>query len=351
MKKIFSGYYNYTEEEFRQLWEKGLIVFDTNVLLDLYRLPPDTVEYLFKIMEKIKNQLWLPYHVAFEFHNNFYNIIAKQAFEYKEAIVDIDNLKKKFDSQNHPFLPKTLNKKADDLFKQLKSALRKKEKGINELLRNNEYKDRIAAFFQDKIGECFSQEMLKNIYSEGSERYNKRIPPGYKDKPEKKGNDVYGDLVIWKELLNKAKQSDKDIIFITRDSKEDWFLVINGATLGPRPELITEFKKESGKNFYIYNTIRFIEYCQKYFEIGKNEKALAEFKEFVQSAINTADSLGKMVAKLSGAASTSANPTVYELLGINSKAQPSTSASSEDIYSMGKTKGESTTSAPPEENK
>ncbi len=37
MKGIFKGYHQPTEEEFSQLWRNALFVFDTNVLLNLYR--------------------------------------------------------------------------------------------------------------------------------------------------------------------------------------------------------------------------------------------------------------------------------------------------------------------------
>jgi hypothetical protein len=40
MKDIFRGYYKLDDDEFKQLWKKAVFIFDTNVLLNLYRYQP-----------------------------------------------------------------------------------------------------------------------------------------------------------------------------------------------------------------------------------------------------------------------------------------------------------------------
>ena len=38
MKNMFKQYdYNFTEQEYRHIWENSLFIFDTNILLNLYR--------------------------------------------------------------------------------------------------------------------------------------------------------------------------------------------------------------------------------------------------------------------------------------------------------------------------
>jgi hypothetical protein len=39
MRNAFYGYYPPTAQELETLWLQGTVVFDTNVLLNLYRLP------------------------------------------------------------------------------------------------------------------------------------------------------------------------------------------------------------------------------------------------------------------------------------------------------------------------
>ncbi|MFB4367338.1 PIN-like domain-containing protein, partial [Bacillus sp. LR_6] len=53
----------------------------------------------------------------------------------------------------------------------------------------------------------------------------------------------YGDLIIWKSILHKAKEDGVSIVFTTSDSKEDWWALDESKNiLHPRDELISEFK-------------------------------------------------------------------------------------------------------------
>ncbi|MDC5679235.1 PIN-like domain-containing protein, partial [Acinetobacter baumannii] len=64
MKEQFKGFYNLEEKEFEELWNNGIFIFDTNVLLNLYRYQYDTRDALLKVMEKLTNRVWIPYHVG-----------------------------------------------------------------------------------------------------------------------------------------------------------------------------------------------------------------------------------------------------------------------------------------------
>jgi len=85
------------------------------------------------------------------------------------------------------------------------------------------------------------------------------MPPGFMDtNKDKKGGFLYGDLIIWKEIIAFAHKNKKDILFVTNDTKKDWFE--NDLF---HPKLIEEFKKEtkqniigiSAKTFYEHTSI------------------------------------------------------------------------------------------------
>ena len=46
MKDKFLGYYWSDEDYENEVWENGMLVVDTNVLLDIYRVSPDTSDDL-----------------------------------------------------------------------------------------------------------------------------------------------------------------------------------------------------------------------------------------------------------------------------------------------------------------
>src|SRR5262249_1713579 len=98
----------------------------------------------------------------------------------------------------------------------------------------------VTALFAGKVGPSYSTEQLQQIYSEGEARYARNTPPGYMDIKEKEGIERYGDLILWRQLLDYARLQRKPLIFITGDTKEDWWLSNEGKTIGPRPELVQE---------------------------------------------------------------------------------------------------------------
>jgi hypothetical protein len=73
-----------------------------------------------------------------------------------------------------------------------------------------------------------------------------------KDKDDPTARDKYGDLLIWKQMLKQAKETGKDVVFVSRDVKEDWWeLDKDKKPVRPRPELFREFREETGKNLIV----------------------------------------------------------------------------------------------------
>ena len=79
MKNRFAEYYKPTEAEVQDLWNTATIVFDTNVLLDLYRYDATTRDEVIQIITFYKERLWIPYQVGWEFHRNRKVVIKQNA--------------------------------------------------------------------------------------------------------------------------------------------------------------------------------------------------------------------------------------------------------------------------------
>src|SRR5216683_7745877 len=86
MRKLFPGYYGLSDEQLSDLWEKSIFVFDTNILLHIYRYKPETRErFFFEILEKLKSRIWIPYQVAHEFQKQRLAVMEEQANAYDEV--------------------------------------------------------------------------------------------------------------------------------------------------------------------------------------------------------------------------------------------------------------------------
>ena len=219
-----------------EVLKENIIVFDTNALLDIYRYSNKNRNKFFEILSKVKNDLYLPHQVGEEFFNNRVNVIKNKIDEEKKII---DNFKKAFSAvenmlayKDNKELLKKIQEKNNEIIK-----LIEKERGItsDHILKNDEVLDKILDIFDKKINEKLADEKLKEIREEGKKRFENKIPPGYKDtSKETAGKDPYGDLIIWKEIMDISKSKNKNILFVSNDTKDDWVDKYNGMVIGPK---------------------------------------------------------------------------------------------------------------------
>jgi len=263
MKNIFKEYHQFTEQEFQQLWKDCLFVLDTNTLLNMYRYSRATVDDYFNVLREIKNnnQLWIPFQVGYEFYENRINVISEYEKSYDEILLIIEKAKIDIEAKykDHPFLDlgkikEMMNRGLSGVEEKIKQA----KKDHPKWLEKDEVLEKLNQIFEGNIGKNYEEQKLNEIKKEGKERYEKKIPPGFKDgkKPEDK---KYGDLILWYQIIDKAKESKKPIILISGDVKEDWWLEKDGKRLMPLPQLKKELLNKSGVDFHIYTADRFLE--------------------------------------------------------------------------------------------
>jgi len=71
------------------MWKESIFVFDSSVLLNIYRYTPETREDFFRLLEKLKKRIWIPHQVALEYLEQRENVISQQQIIYN----DIDEIK------------------------------------------------------------------------------------------------------------------------------------------------------------------------------------------------------------------------------------------------------------------
>ncbi|QIR36313.1 DUF4935 domain-containing protein [Tolypothrix sp. PCC 7910] len=287
MKDLFPGHFRRSEQEWQSLWEKAKIVLDTNFLLDLYRYSEGTRKEIFEILNSIKDRLFIPYQVAFEFMQNRLDVIAEQGKSYDLAISNLQKINGDFNNnKRHPFIEPSLLQELNELISKLIEDLTQGKALFDKLLVKDSIINEIADLFEGKVGNPLSDEDFKNLCDEGEDRYKRLIPPGYKD-ISKPVPDKFGDLIIWKQIIALARNNKCDIIFITNDVKEDWWWTFNGKKIGPRHELVQEIKKEADCEFYIYLPDNFIKYSGQYLQSSVEQQVIDEIKEISKKSTET----------------------------------------------------------------
>ncbi len=284
MKSKFSEYFKLSDKDFENLWDEALFILDTNILLNLYRYSDQTKEDFFKIFERIKDRVWIPHQAAYEFFKNRLVAISDQEKAYSDAIEALKSIEKEFkNSRQHPFLTNKLFEKFSTLCQEVYEALEQSVKIHKNRIRNDDILNKLEKLFTNNVGDEFDQQTLDILYKEGEERYKNKIPPGYKDDGKPGKLEKYGDLVIWKQFLAKAKENNQSVIFITDDRKEDWWLIFKGETISPRPELIKEFQQVTDHLFYMYQPDQFLKYAGEHFKEKIDDNTLEEIQELRES--------------------------------------------------------------------
>jgi hypothetical protein len=112
---------------------------------------------------------------------------------------------------------------------------------------------------------------LEEARAEAARRAAKRIPPGYMDAGKAEG-DPAGDYLIWRQLMTEAKTRRLPVVFITDDTKEDWYRTDQNIPLGARYELREEMMREAGVLLLMITTKTFIDYAKKYLNAEFSEE-------------------------------------------------------------------------------
>ncbi|MYM74074.1 DUF4935 domain-containing protein [Duganella sp. FT134W] len=285
MKNLFPGYYRPTKDEVDTLWAKGTFVFDTSVLLNLYSYPEQAREDVLNLLKEVAPATWIPYQVMLEFHRNRYarinsgngplmkleTDILKMSRDVKGGFKAIDYERRNTGVRDLTQRLENFQVTCDSLIEALKVAKNRLPKpGLHD-----EIAAELATIYEnkDKVGlPPKNQDELQSIFKEGEIRFAAKIPPGFadartKDAVYRSGGLTYearfGDLVVWKQLISHVKASElKHVVFITAERKDDWWLKGEGKDdiLGPLPELVDEFVRETSVDFFwLYSIDEFLE--------------------------------------------------------------------------------------------
>lgn len=266
---------------------ENLLVLDTNYLLDIIQLPTTVSKKYIEALEKVKENIYIPYLVALEFNfkkSSLKKGKIKKIRKYKNEIEQsVVNIKKKIDEidlvdkeEKEIFTNEPL-KITEDYLAELKKIIDNKVSSmITE--EENELYERLISIIENKVGNKYSQEWIDKIEKEGEVRYEQNIPPGFNDSSKEDEIDSlrmygdikycrkYGDLIIWKDIIEYSKEytkMGKKVVFITNDGKakqkRDLLYKVDDLTVGPDIHLMNELYMEANKELHILNNLRFVQ--------------------------------------------------------------------------------------------
>lgn len=311
MKDLFKGFYNPSETQLEEAWrnENTLFVLDTNVLLNLYGYAQQTRDDFFGLLEVLGHKLWLPYQVALEYQRNRLEVIRDEKAVFTKIHDNLDKIEKVFKQDFENLALKRrfprLHENTDKLHKEISKSIAAYKKSVTywdekqPCVRSHDpIRTKLNELTEGKIGNPpVDQGWLDNLYQEGNDRYENKTPPGFKDRDKSsaphstftynglKYERQYGDLILWQQLIEKAKdESIRNVIFVTDDSKEDWWFILESRgkkKIGPHADLQSEIYRETNLNlFQMYNTSTFLESGKEILDLGVHDSSIQETNAF-----------------------------------------------------------------------
>ncbi len=315
MKGLFPGYSHLSYQDKQTAWSQAIFVFDTNVLLNLYRYRENARKEWLNMLVNLSERVWIPYQVALEFQRNRLSVIAEQNQSFVSVPNTIEKAKSALFSEinklnlakRHAVIdPEPLISDLDRLINEFIGRLSPLEEQQQKLTEADPLQAQIEELFDNRVGKPpRDQKTIDALYREAEERFKLGIPPGFED-AKKDGaynhdgityKQKYGDYLVWQQLLDYAKENNKEcIIFITDDGKVDWWQRINGKTIGPRPELTNEARHSAQiKTFLMYDPEGFLKYAQTVLEAPVSQETIEEVREV--SDFNRSESISDTITE------------------------------------------------------
>ncbi|MDL4818931.1 PIN-like domain-containing protein [Actinomadura opuntiae] len=285
LRDRFPGYFPPDDEEIKHFITQGLVAFDTNALLDVYRLNNRARKQYLAALQSLETRLWIPNRVGQEFLERRLSIIKecstaneKLKEELKQRFEDISrNLRefgkrRGFSVNQMSSLEMMISKANGDIIGRA-CEYYKFGLSVDSSVKGDAILDSLERVLTDKVGA--ELDNLKAHRLEGERRIENTIPPGYSDR-KKEPERAIGDYLIWRQLMNEAARRRLPVTLVTNDRKPDWVREDLGKKVGPRPELVAEMKLESGMPFFLINVQTFLLYSRRYLGVKVSDSTVQQ---------------------------------------------------------------------------
>lgn len=294
MNKYFPGYYPLEGDDANELWNNGVIVLDSSILLGLFCIKQDLAAKILDIFEKdsIKNKLWISYDSAWHYHKFVNEVIMKQ-------IVSIDKMKYLLnqavglakDDLCYPHFSSETFAGLEGIVDTLNSACDSQKEAQKNMLYNHELKQRIDRLFSDRVGVPYEIAQLEELYIQGESRYTTLIPPGYTTSIYEDKRLRYHDFIVWQQMIKHAMNAHKNIVMCTARLTEDWFYTIDGTPVISNSQIVNEFQEEAHQSFRCYSLNIFLDELREHNLITEEERSSIPEEIKLSIDINSNDSM------------------------------------------------------------
>lgn len=258
--------------DYARVFQSGLVVLDTNVLLNLYRSNERTRQDTFAVLTKLRDQLWVPHQVLAEFWRNreLKSVRHHHSTKAKETGTALDKARRSAQDAVERWVKDVRLKQDEDVtvkIDQGMKALARTLDDLREIIEGQAEKDALSGtaethtdpvltelepLLAGRIGAPLPSGEYDKAVQEAQKRADEEVPPGYEDFRNKSPEQAAGDYLLWVQLLQEAEARGCDVLLVTGDVKKDWWHTRDGdIPARPRVELVQELRERAGSRLYM----------------------------------------------------------------------------------------------------
>jgi predicted nucleic acid-binding protein len=305
-------------EDARELfYSTGMIVLDTNVLLDLYRYTPEAREEVLQALKRVAGRLWMPYQVGLEFvrgrnkvihdrtrllsavaqqvrqsFDQAWQDIASASAQVKQLLAnhandhagqrELDELinRKSFQKLTDPWMTELISR-AEQIRNSQDVQLGSLVAGPDSVLHQ------VAELYEDRIGKPPSNaDLQRRVEKAARFRYPNRIPPGFADSAKSTNLAAAGDFLLWEEVVRQASDlpTPRKVLFVSSDAKEDWYEPSTpGRRKQPWPHLFEEMRRRSQADLLLVRPQDFFKDIREYLNADITQSTVEEIEKAADS--------------------------------------------------------------------
>jgi hypothetical protein len=308
----FEHFLTPSARDYETVLQSGVVTLDANVLLDFYRFAKVTRGDLVQVLERLGGRLHITHQAADEFWRNREGTL--QSYDtslnsVKQKLVQLIDKGEQAISEwaNAVSLPskqkssvvESWARSAQRIVERLDSLGIEHSSAISFKTGEDEVLSQLADLLRSRVGRPPPPEEAAIRRTEGARRIAKKIPPGYMDKSKEESKAV-GDYLIWAEVLHEAKARQMDVLFVTRDAKEDWWHIPPRGRPVARRELQAEFRESSGRRVFMLETSDFLRMAADVFKLRIKEDSIRDAGRPARTARRSAGVRGLQIDKLGG---------------------------------------------------
>lgn len=277
LRQQFQAFYPPTDADRKLVMTTGIVVVDTNVLLDLYRYTKAARDELLNVLRLLESRLFVPHRVALEYHSGRIGAVVDHLREQAEtesrllaaqtdAVSALNFLRNRRSLSSEILLDIVdgLNNSFAAAVARVRNLAEDYDLDPASLTHVDPLRDALEDVLHGSVGHPLAPDVERKLLAEFSRAGRQEQLPGDADKSKKPMTLAIGDYILWTQIKLEAKARALPVLVVSSDDKKDWVRKERGQTERPRRELVEEMLAEANVPLQMLQTSRFLALAREY---------------------------------------------------------------------------------------